>query len=125
MAHARRGLDTGRPASKCRNRPESMAAMLPILNGWQRDPVPGLGRQRDQLTRVRERQRLKNDSVENAVHSCSDADANCNNERRGDREARRTSKLTVSELASTAHRGTPSLASREMKHFMGHLQLML
>src|SRR6266851_8248019 len=99
MSHARGGLDAGRPASKCRNRPKSMTAMLPILNGWQRDPVPGLGRQRDQLTRVRERQRLENDSVENAVHGCCDADANCNNERRGDREARRASKLTVSELA--------------------------
>jgi hypothetical protein len=83
-----------------------MTAMLPILNGWQRNPIPRLGRQCDQFTRVRERQRLKNDSVENAVHGCRGADTNRNNERCGNREARGTSKLTVSELASTEHCGT-------------------
>ena len=124
MALACGGLYAGRPASECRNRPEGMTAMLPILNGWQRNPVPRFGRQCDQFTRARERQRLKNDSVENAVHGCGDADANCDNERCGNREARGTSKLTVSEQASTEHRN-PSLASKRLKHFTGHFQLML
>src|SRR5882724_6131304 len=99
MARARGGLYAGRPASKGRNRPESVTTMLPILNGWHRDPVPGLGRQRNQFIRVSEGQRLKNDSIENAVHGCGDADANCNNERCGNRKGRGTSKLTVSKLA--------------------------